>query len=307
MASAPAREGSTGVRAPGMPHVSVCIVNWNCRDLLRGCLCSLRPRRQRLRLQVIVVDNASTDGAGDMVAREFPEVTLIRNAVNVGFARANNQAAGLARAPWLFFLNNDTVVPRGELRRLIRFARAHPEAGLIGPLLRDGKGSPQISFRARPTVTALLHRTCLLRWTGLFRQAYRVYRSRGQDFTSTRPVEVLMGAALLMRRKDFREAGRWDESFVFGGEDIDLCMRVAKSKTVLYCPSLEITHFAGVSRTALACFKLIKTLDTPLQAACHCIEYVWRRARGKPSASRSLLCLRADLAFLKKVPEFWRA
>src|SRR5581483_2827671 len=114
--------------------------------------------------------------------------------------------------------------------------RAHPEAGLIGPLLRDGKRSPQTTFRARPTVPALLHRTCLLRWTGLFRKAYRTYRARGQDFSTTRPVEVLMGAALLMRRKDFRDVGGWDESFVFGGEDIDLCTRVAKTKEVLYCP-----------------------------------------------------------------------
>src|SRR5919201_1174458 len=114
------------------PAVSVCVVNWNCRALLRACLRSLRTSRQGVRLEVIVVDNGSTDGAADMVARAFPQVVLIRNPVNRGFARANNQAAGRARGRYLFFLNNDTVVPPGALRRLCAYLRAHPEGGLFG-------------------------------------------------------------------------------------------------------------------------------------------------------------------------------
>src|SRR5438067_729034 len=178
----------------GPIDVSVCIANWNCRDLLRACLESLQDQPQGARLETIVVDNASQDGAAAMVARDFPEVVLVRNAENVGFARANNQAAGRARGRYLFFLNNDTVVPAGALRRLVAFADAHPEAGLIGPRLRDADGRWQISYRDRPTVAALLHRTLLFRWTGLFRRAYRRYRRLGFDPDRRRPVAVLMGA-----------------------------------------------------------------------------------------------------------------
>src|SRR5437762_4353250 len=108
----------------GPIDVTVCIANWNCRALLRACLESLHDQPQGVRVETVVVDNASHDGAADMVARDFPEVLLVRNAQNVGFARANNQAAARAGGRYLLFLNNDTVVPAGALRRLVEFADA---------------------------------------------------------------------------------------------------------------------------------------------------------------------------------------
>src|SRR5438105_4810230 len=135
------RDGLLDQRAVG---VSVCIANWNCRDLLRTCLQSLLDQPQGVRLEVIVVDNDSADGAAQMVEEEFPEVLLLRNPHNAGFATANNQAARRAQGRYLFFLNNDTVVPAGALARLVDFAEAHPEAGIIGPSLRDGNGHVQV-------------------------------------------------------------------------------------------------------------------------------------------------------------------
>jgi N-acetylglucosaminyl-diphospho-decaprenol L-rhamnosyltransferase len=315
--------------------VSVCIVNWNCREHLQACLQSLRKAAAEVALEVLVVDNGSTDGAADMVARMFPEVVLIRNAENAGFSRGNNQAAELARGRYLFFLNNDTVVPPGTLRGLLDYARVHPEAGIIGPRLRDENGRPQLSCRATPTLEALLHRITWLRWVGLFRGSYRRYRGRDVGAgLAPRPVEILMGAAMFMPRAVFRAIGAWDEEYTFGGEDIDLCARVGRRYRVIHHPGLEIVHCGrvssrqhigfsyshtvigvtrflrkhGSSPAGLRFYKLALMLDAPLRWFGHAIRYTWRRLRGQPlRAAKSRLVMRALGYFLRYgLRELWR-
>jgi GT2 family glycosyltransferase len=332
LARAPRRPSAT---ASGRIDVSVCIANWNCRDLLRACLASLRAPAPGVAVEVIVIDNASGDGAADMVEREFPEVVLHRNATNVGFARANNQAAELSRGRYLFFLNNDTAVPPDALRRLIDYCEAHPGVGMVGPRLRDAAGRTQVSYRLRPTLGAFLHRTTLLRWTGLLRGRYRSYRRRDFDPNTTRVVEVLMGAAVFLPRAVFFTCGAWDEEFAFGGEDIELSARVGRQYQVVYHPAVEITHHgrvstrqhigfastnmaigfarylrkSGCSRAGLLFYKLMVTLDAPVQLADKGLQYLWRRLRGRrDKAEKSLLVLRGLGHFLVKglVP-FWRA
>lgn len=321
-------------RAQDMIDVSVCIANWNCRDLLRACLTSLAAEARDVPLEVIVVDNASADGAADMVAAEFPDVVLQRNDQNVGFARANNQAAEVARGRYLFFLNNDTVVPLGAIRRLLDYCEAHPAVGMVGPRLRDGEGRPQVSYRQRPTLTTLLHRTSLLRWTGLLKGNYLRYRRQEFDPESTRPVEILMGAAMFVPREVFFSCGPWDEEFTFGGEDMELSLRVGRQYEVVYLPSVEITHYGrvstrqhigfastnmaigfarylrktGCSGAGLTLYKLAVTLDAPLQLADKAVQYLWRRVQGRhDKAEKSLLAVRGLGHFLTRglVP-FWR-
>lgn len=318
------------------PIVSVCIVNWNCRDYLRACLESLLHQEQGVSFEIIVVDNGSTDGAAQMVAEEYPEVILVRNPDNLGFARANNQAARVARGEHLFFLNNDTIVEPFVLQKLWDYLCAHPEAGVVGPRLRDGQGEVQCSAREKPTIGALLHHTFLLRWTGLFRRAY--HRYRGRECDSIREpchVEVLMGAALFLRRDFFEKIGGWNERHVFGGEDIALCTRIARERDVVYLPYVEITHYGrissrqnvdfvhcntfigitqslretGASRLLVALYKLIVTVDAPLQWILHLFQYGWRRLRGRrKQAERSLWSLRGIGAFLRHgLWRFWKA
>jgi GT2 family glycosyltransferase len=315
--------------------VTVCVVNWNCRELLRNCLRSLSPQLQGPGVEVVVVDNGSADGAADMVAADFPRVRLVRNASNRGFSAANNQAAALARGRYLFFLNNDTVVPPGTLRKLRAYLRANPAVGLVGPCLRDGAGQPQVSARRRPTVGALLHRVALLRRTGLFRGAYRRYRGRDGDFMTTRPVEVLMGAAMFCRRRVFRACGGWDEDYTFGGEDTDLCARIGRHYRVVYHPAIEITHFGrassrqhagyarvhtvagitrflrrnGASAAAVLAYKTAVTVDAPLQWLLYAGQYSWRMLCGRHAkAAKSHLAMKAAGHFVVRglVP-FWRA
>ena len=322
----------------GPVDVTVCIANWNCRDYLRACLESLNDSPQGVRVETVVVDNGSEDGAAEMVARDFPEVVLVRNRTNRGFAAASNQAAARARGRYLLFLNNDTVVPAGTLRRLVDFADAHPEVGMVGPRLRDAEGRVQISHRRRPTIAALLHRTTLFRWTRLFRRTYYRYRRNGFEGRAgrkARGVEVLMGAAVLMRREVFEACGGWDEDFRFGGEDIDLSTRVGKERPLVYLPGVEIVHHgrvssrqnitfaapnvaigyvryfrkAGSTPTAIRLYKLAVTLDAPLHLAGKIGQYLWRRLRGQPDrAHKSWLAAKGLWRFMtKELVRFWGA
>jgi hypothetical protein len=338
LASPAPRRAALGDHEAGRTiEVSVCIVNWNCRDYLRACLCSLLQQPQGVSLEVIVVDNGSEDGAAEMTAQEFPDVFLIRNTTNRGYAKASNQAARRARGRHLFFLNNDTVIPTGTLLALSAYADAHPEVGMIGPRLRDGFGRVQVSCRRQPTLCTFLHRTSLLRWTQMLRPSYQRYRrSRRQEFgpNDIRPAGMLLGAALFLPRKVFDECGGWDEDFTFGGEDLELSVRVSRKYRVVYVPRVEITHFGrvstrrhmeyaaahiacgfarylrktGCSRLALLGYKLIVSLDAPVQLVGKGVQYWWRRLRGKEEkAAKSLLIVEGLMHFLRKglIP-FWK-
>jgi N-acetylglucosaminyl-diphospho-decaprenol L-rhamnosyltransferase len=317
------------------PDVSVCIVNWNCRELLRRCLASLYARPQGVRFEVVVVDNASTDGAADMVAREFPQAVLVRNPENLGFSRGNNQAAVLARGRYLFFLNNDTELRPNTLREFVEFSDRHPGVGMVGPKLRGADGECQIAYRTRPTLGALLHRVALLRWTRLFRGSYYRYRRATFEPDGVRVVETLMGAAVFLPREVFEQSGRWDERYHFGGEDLDLSTQVGRRHQVVYFSRVEVLHYgrvssranvsfsapnvaigyvhyfrkAGAGRAALVTYKALVTIDTPVQIGVKLFEAACRLARGRrDKARKSLLAARGLWHFFRnELVRFWRA
>lgn len=317
------------------PVVSVCIANWNCCELLHGCLLSLFEQDQGVPFEVIVVDNASTDGAVEMVEDRFPQVRLIRNAANLGFSKANNQAADVAGGQYLFFLNNDTIVPEGTLADFVRFTTENPTAGMVGPRLRGGDGECQISYRRKPTLAALLHRVSLLRWTGLFRNAYYDYRRNTFNPDGVHTVEALMGAAVFLPRDAFESSGRWDENYRFGGEDLDLSAQVGRNRPVIYVGSVEIVHFGrvasranvgfatpnvaigyvhyfrknGVRPSHLRVYKALVTLDAPLQCAAKAVQAGVRWIRSdRDRAAKSWLAAKGLWRFLtRELVRFWRA
>ena len=290
------------------PDLSICIVNWNCRDYLRGCLDSIREARSGLDVETIVVDNASTDGSPDMAATDFRDVILVRNDSNCGFSKANNQAAALSRGRNLLFLNNDTVVARNSLRALVSFLQAHPQVGMVGPKLIGRNGKPQCSYRRKPTLGAMLHRLAMIRCLGLCRKAYQRYRRNDYSAEAERPVEVLLGAAVCLPREVFLAHGGWDEKFPFGVEDFDLSTRVGRTHQVVFFPGAEIVHLGKMSSrrncgfvyTALECgharylrkhiigpfglaiYKLLVLANLPPALAFQFLRQTWRRLRNGP-------------------------
>ena len=229
-----------------LPDLSILIVNWNVRDLLRECLRSIAAGRGNLTLELIVVDSASADGSADMVATEFPWVTLIRCAENVGFPRGNNIALARARGRALLLLNPDTIIVGNALPTLLAYLDAHPDVGVVGPQLLNPDGSVQSSRRRFPTVlTGYFESTWLQGLApGLLRRYYAL------DLPDDAPADVdwLMGACLLVPRAVYEQVGGLDEGYFMYSEELDWCRRIkATGRRVVYYPAAQVIHHAGQS------------------------------------------------------------
>lgn len=230
------------------PEVSVCIVSWNVADDLRACLQSLHSQDDSPTLEIIVVDNNSGDGTVEMLEGDFPEVITIANTENRGFAAATNQALERGGGRYLMMLNPDTLVPAGALGSLVRFAEAHPEAGIVAPKLVNPDGSLQYSCRRFPTLTAAIFRNTLL--GRLFPRARSAadYVMSDWDHNSVREVDWASGACIFIRRETYEQIGPLDEGFRWGSEDVDYCLRARQAGwKVLYTPEPAITHAIGRS------------------------------------------------------------
>jgi hypothetical protein len=230
------------------PDLSVIIVSFNCRGELAACLDSLPAGAGGLALETIVVDNASRDGAARMVAERFPQVRLVANERNRGFAAANNQGLALASGRCVLFLNPDTVVRPGALETLVRTLDGDPGIGICAPQLLDADGTIQPSLRREPTFAALLHQYTPLRVLRVFKGAYRRYKMEDFDFGSAADVEVVMGAAFCVPQGVLEQVGRLDERFFVYFEEMDFCRRVREAGCrVRFQPAAQITHIGGVS------------------------------------------------------------
>ncbi len=232
-----------------MVDLSICIVNWNTESQLKECLRSIYDHTEGITYEIFVVDNASRDGSVEMVRNSFPDVDLIANQENRGFAAANNQAIRLASGSYVILLNPDTVIMDNALGAMVRFMENHPEAGAIGPKLVNADGSLQHSIRRFPTFSIALHDNTILGRLFLFRGQVEDYKMTDFSFDRVEEVDATSGAALMVCRDVLREVGPLDEGYFMFIEELDLCRRIrSKGHRIYFVPDAVITHLGGESR-----------------------------------------------------------
>lgn len=222
--------------------LSIVIVNWNTRDLLRDCLGSVFQGLGALKAEVLVVDNASSDGSCAMLRQLFPQVRLIENEHNLGFAAGNNVALRRAKGRHVLLLNTDTLVRGHVLPEAVAWLDLHPDVAVMGPRVLNGDGSVQPSCSAFPSLFFLAMQTFgLTRFGALDR-----YRMTGWDRLTERRVDVISGAAMFVRRSAMAAVGLLDEAFFFYGEETDWCRRFKKAGwKIVFAPIPEIVHFGN--------------------------------------------------------------
>jgi len=224
-------------------NVSTIIVTFNSAGVIRACLDSLAADAAAGAMEVIVVDNASGDGTPALVVREYPWVRLIASRENLGYSKGVNLGIRSATGRFLFILNPDTVVRRGAVQKLVDFMERTPDAGIVGPKLVFHDGSVQLSCRRFYTFTVLVMRRTPL--GKIFRNAGAVRDHLMLDFDheSTRQVDWLIGAAMLVRRQAVESVGLMDERFFLYFEDVDWCYRMAhKGLKVYYVADSVVEH-----------------------------------------------------------------
>jgi GT2 family glycosyltransferase len=240
-------DSNKGAVPPSLP-LSIIIVNWNVRELLHRCLTSLATCDLQLATEVIVVDNASSDGSTEIVRREFPAVHVTANDTNLGFTVANNQGIRHSRGRYALLLNPDTVVVGDALTAMVAYLDTHPKVAALGPKLLNPDGSVQSSRRRFPTLaTGLLESTVLQRWFPRSGVLSRYYVLDHSD-DDTQEVDWVVGAAMAMRREAIDQVGLLDEEFFMYSEELDWCYRAkAAGWKVVYLPTAQIVHYGAQS------------------------------------------------------------
>jgi hypothetical protein len=231
--------------------VSIVIVGYNTCKLLDDCIISIK-KETTVAYEIIIVDNASTDNSCQMLREKYPEVKLIENKENVGFARANNQGFAVARGRYFFMLNPDTLILGNAVDKLLAFMDANPDVGICGPKNINPDGSLQYSCDHFPKIwhtfcsyANLTNRYPRLKLFG--RQGMRYW-----DYGDTGDVERVSGCALMVSASLYKKLGGLDEQFFMYFEETDLCYRTRQlGCRVVFIPAAAIIHYGGVSASRL--------------------------------------------------------
>jgi GT2 family glycosyltransferase len=230
--------------------VSVIIVNWNTRDILRDCLRSVYEQTCDIAFEVIVIDNASSDGSAAMVKAEFPQVILIANQDNRGFAAANNQGMAIAKGRYLLLLNPDTIVLDHAVQKTMEYADHHPDVGVVGCQVWENDHDIQMTCFPFPSVKIMLIQVMGLR--RMFPRSRRFgWINYGEwDRDTEREVDVVSGMFMLVRRSAIDQIGLMDEDYFVYAEETDWCYRFKKAGwRCVFAPVARIIHRDGGNKS----------------------------------------------------------
>jgi len=229
-------------------ELSICVVSWNTRELLASCLASIELHLGDVEHEVIVADNASHDGSPSMLRERFPDVCLISNGENLGFARATNQAVDQSTGRYFLLLNSDTRLIDDSVKRMLTFMDQCPEAGMAGACLLNPDLSVQDYPTRLPSLWGHLEQTL-----GLGHRPVRLCGTSRQRGVDPRAVERVKGACLMVRRETVREIGLLDESLFLYSEEDDWCLRAGEAGwRVYYLPAARVVHHGRASVNQVA-------------------------------------------------------
>jgi GT2 family glycosyltransferase len=228
--------------------VSVIIVNWNTRDILHNCLSSVFNQPEGIKFEVIVVDNGSTDGSVEMIRAEFPQVILLANNANRGFAAANNQGFRIARGEYVLLLNSDTLLFSGSIAKTITFANAHPQAAVVGCRVLNQNMSLQPTCFMFPSLLNMLFASTYLYKIFPRSRLWGRERMTWWDRNDARKVDVVTGCFMLVQKSAIDQVGGMDERFFMYGEETDWCYRFKLAGwEVMFTPCAQIIHLGKAS------------------------------------------------------------
>ncbi|MBA7636301.1 N-acetylglucosaminyl-diphospho-decaprenol L-rhamnosyltransferase [subsurface metagenome] len=230
--------------------VSIIIVNWNTRDIIRDCLKSVYEQTKGISFEVIVIDNASSDGSVEMVKSEFYQVVLIENKQNRGFAAGVNQGIAVAKGRYALVLNSDTIVCDNAIEKTVQYADKHAEAAVVGCQVWENSDTIQMTcFRFPSVLNLFLHTFALnkiFKNNHFFGREWMLWWPRDSE----REVEVVSGSFMLVRRNAIDDVGLMDESYFLYYEETDWCYRFAKGGwKILFWPRAKIIHVDGGSHS----------------------------------------------------------
>ncbi len=257
--------------------LSVLIVSWNCRQMLANCLDSLRDELSLYRHEIVVVDNASSDGTAEMIRRDYPDVVFIESGANLGFATGNNIGLPVLKGKYIFLINPDVVVARGCFSRMLQYLEKHTEIGMMGPQIVGADGGIQRSCMREPTLWNQFCRALALDRFAKRSRTFAGYLMGDFQHDVIREVEILNGCFWLLRREALDQVGLFDSRFWMYGEDLDWCHRFrAAGWKIVFFPQAQAVHYgAGSSKQAsLACYVQMQRAD---------LQY-WRKYHGSLSS-----------------------